>query len=248
MKISKINEEEFFEQMYELIDIEEIIHTDEYINMYDISLEDSDRTFILANGIITHNSARSGLMPILGRQDNGFYELKGKPLNSYDATVKKFTENKELTELLHIIKKEEYEYVIFGTDQDLDGFSIRGLLLGFFHKYLPDLLTNNRIGTLNTPIVVLKKNNKIKHWYYSMNDVDESKYKTHESKYYKGLGTWENKDLQYIIEKDGFEKMVNIFDYNKGASDEIIDDWLSGDKSDKRKEFIAKNEFDLIKL
>ena len=193
-------------------------------------------------------SARTGLMPILGRQEFGFYEMKGKPLNAYDSSVQKFTSNKELSDLFQILNNEDYEYIIFGTDQDLDGFTIRGLLLGFFQRYLPEYIENGRIGVLDTPIIVLSnKNNEIKHWYYSIKDVDENLYKKHSSTYYKGLGTWEKKDLQFIIEKDGVESMIKLFKNTK-ISESIIDDWLNGDKSDKRKEYIEGNEFDLIKL
>ncbi|CAG7579848.1 MAG: putative DNA topoisomerase II [uncultured marine phage] len=194
-------------------------------------------------------SARTGLMPILGRQEFGFYEMKGKPLNAYDSSVQKFTANKELSDLFQIINSEEYEYIIFATDQDLDGFTIRGLLLGFFQRYLPEFISEGKVGVLDTPIIALSKGDKIKHWYYSVNDVDESLYSNHSSTYYKGLGTWERDDLKYIIEQDGVESMIKIFE-STGESESMIDDWLNGDKvkSDKRKEYIEGNEFDLIKL
>jgi len=194
-------------------------------------------------------SARSGLMPILGRQEFGFYEMKGKPLNAYDSTVQKFTANKELSDLFQIVNSEEYEYIVFATDQDLDGFTIRGLLLGFFQRYLPEYIEEGRVGSLDTPIIALEKGGEIKHWYYSMNDIDNDLYRTHSSTYYKGLGTWEEKDLKYIIKQDGVESMIKLFK-NTETSEEIIDDWLNGDskKSDKRKEYIEGNDFDLIKL
>jgi DNA gyrase/topoisomerase IV subunit B len=194
-------------------------------------------------------SARSGLMPIFGREEFGYYEMKGKPLNAYDSSVQKFTANKELSDLYKIIQNEDYEYIVFATDQDLDGFTIRGLLLGFFQRYLPDLLNDGKVGILDTPIIALQKNNVITHWYYSVNDVDEKLYKTHSSTYYKGLGTWERDDLKYIISKDGVESMIKLFEVTD-KSVEIIDDWLNGEKvkSDKRKIYIKANEFDLIKL
>ena len=41
--------------------------------------------------------------------------------------------------------------------------------------------------------------------------------------------------------------MIRLFK-NTGVSETIIDDWLNKGKSDKRKEYIEGNEFDLIKL
>lgn len=192
-------------------------------------------------------SAVSGLLPILGRQEFGYYELKGKPLNAYDSSQQKFTANKELSELYQIINNENYEYVVFATDQDLDGFTIRGLLLGFIYKYLPELLENNRIAMLQTPIVAVSKKDKIVDWYYNLADVDHD-LKGVESEYKKGLGGWTSEELKVVIAKDGFEKMIKIVKYTEEETQNIIDDWLSGDKSDMRKQYIKNNDFDLIKL
>lgn len=194
-------------------------------------------------------SAVSGLLSILGRKDYGYYELKGKPLNAYDASQQKFTANTELSELYQIINNEEYEYIVFATDQDLDGFTIRGLLLGFIYKYIPELLKTGRIGMLQTPIVAVSKKDKIINWYYNLSDVDHEKTKPGTlSEYKKGLGGWTSEELKVVIEKDGIDKMIRMIEYNDETSPNIIDNWLNSDKSDKRKEYIANNDFDLIKL
>jgi len=192
--------------------------------------------------LVEGESALGGLSPVLGRKECGYYTLKGKPLNAYSAPQSKFTQNTELSELYKIIQNEGYQYVIYATDQDLDGYHIRGLLTGFFIKYLPEL--KGKIGMLNTPVIGVKKNNKLVNWFYSLND--EVKLKSGEtSKYFKGLGSWKEADLKYIVEQDGLQKMINLFEWD---NDEIIDDWLSDSKSDKRKEYIQANEFSIAKL
>lgn len=91
------------EMMYELVEIDSA--TEEgYRNCVDISVDSDDRTFLLANGIVSHNSALGGLLPSLGRKEKAYYMLKGKPLNAYSASQKKFIENKELSGLYQIIK------------------------------------------------------------------------------------------------------------------------------------------------
>ena len=91
------------EMMYELVEIDSV--TEEgYRNCVDISVDSDDRTFLLANGIVSHNSALGGLLPSLGRKEKAYYMLKGKPLNAYSASQKKFIENKELSGLYQIIK------------------------------------------------------------------------------------------------------------------------------------------------
>ena len=91
------------EMMYELVEIDSV--TEEgYRNCVDISVDSDDRTFLLANGIVSHNSALGALLPCLGRKEKAYYMLKGKPLNAYSASQKKFIENKELSGLYQIIK------------------------------------------------------------------------------------------------------------------------------------------------
>lgn len=94
--------DKIFEMCYQLEDIEDI-EDGGYVNCYDI-MTDGDHNFLLANGIVSHNSALGGLMPVLGREDVGYYTLKGKPLNAYSQTQKKFTENKELSGLYQVIQ------------------------------------------------------------------------------------------------------------------------------------------------
>ena len=107
------------EMMYELVDIDSA--TDEgYRNCVDISVDSDDRTFLLANGIVSHNSALGGLLPSLGRNEKAYYMLKGKPLNAYSASQKKFIENKELSGLYQIIKNG----VTFEDKADGDFYSI----------------------------------------------------------------------------------------------------------------------------
>lgn len=60
--------------------------------------------------LVEGESALGGLMPVLGRKECGFYCLKGKPLNAYQADQKKFTQNKELSELYQIINHDREYY------------------------------------------------------------------------------------------------------------------------------------------
>lgn len=195
--------------------------------------------------LVEGESALGGLMPVLGRKECGFYILKGKPLNAYSAPQSKFTSNKELSELFKIIQNENYDNIIFGTDQDLDGFHIRGLLTGFFFKYLPEL--KEKIGMLQTPVIAITKKignkEKITNWYYSLHD--EVKLKAGETaSYKKGLGSWDIDELKEVIKKDGLSKMIDMLEFD---DDQIIDEWLGND-SEPRKKHILGNDFSIAKL
>ena len=191
--------------------------------------------------LVEGESALGGLSPVLGRKECGYYTLRGKPLNAYSAQQKKFTENKELSELYKIIQNENYDYVIYATDQDLDGYHIRGLLTGFFVRYLPEL--KGKLGMLQTPVIGVTKKDQLTHWYYNLSD--DVKLKAGEtSNYYKGLGSWDTEDLKEVVKKDGLAKMINILEFD---NDHIIEEWL-GDDSEPRKKYILANDFSIAKL
>ena len=185
-------------------------------------------------------SATGGLIGPVGRKTAGFYELKGKPLNAYSSSTAKFTSNKELSELYSIIQNEGYSNIVIATDADLDGMHIRGLLIGFFHRYLPNI----SVGILNTPVIGIKKNNKLIKWTYDLRETIEPK-KGETSKFYKGLGSWKEKDLLHIIETEGLSKMIDMLEFDDLSK---IEDWLGDKTADTRKEYIQQNDFSIAKL
>lgn len=187
------------------------------------------------------DSAIGGLSPVLGRNGNGFYALKGLPLNAIQATHQKFVKNVELSELFKICKSEGYTEIIFATDADLDGIHIRGLLMGFFHKYVPEF--KGSIGILSTPVKFIKKGKKPIRWTYDINE--ELIPKSGEIfKYVKGLGTWNTPDLKAIIDKDGLSNMIQMINFD---NDELLMSWLDKDP-EPRKDFIQNNTFNIAKL
>ena len=192
--------------------------------------------------LVEGESALGGLAPVLGRKECGYYTLKGKPLNAYSAPQAKFTANKELSELYKIIQNENYDYVIYATDQDLDGYHIRGLLTGFFVKYLPEL--KGKIGMLQTPVIGITKKDKLVGWHYNLSDEVKLKAGEH-SNYYKGLGSWDSDDLKEVVKKDGLSKMINVLEFDDNA-DKIIEEWLGND-SEPRKKYIVANDFSIAK-
>jgi len=189
-------------------------------------------------------SALGGTQPVLGRRNIGYYVLKGKPLNVYNASVTKFKDNKELSELYKIILNEGYKKIVIISDADLDGISINSILFAFFYKYLPEYLKNNKIYRFNTPIAAEIKNKKLQKWVYTFDDIKKL---NGNIKYFKGLGSWSQNQLEEVIKKDGFENMLMQFEFDE-EDIEYIDKWLNEKRSDDRKIAIINNEFDIIKV
>lgn len=247
-----------FELMYELVDIEEIT-IDGYKNMIDISVE-GNQTYLLANGILSHNSASNSISKIIGRQGNGFYAMFGVPPNAYDMDLKDIISSKKMIDLQQILGLQfsktsqdniNFKNIIITTDFDLPGHFIAGQLFGLFFRFGKNLFEEGRIKRLITPLIVVKdgKDNMIK-WFYTFDDYRDFESKNLDKKYkynyQKGLGSWNQSELEHIIEKDGLNNMLEVMTIEDSA--ELIDDWLSDKKADRRKEMLDGYEFNIMNL
>ena len=163
-------------------------------------------TLILTEGDSAKATAMSGLS-VIGRDYYGIFPLKGKILNVRDASPAQLLANEEIKNLKTIIGLKQgedytsidkfnslrYGKVLLLTDQDTDGFHIKGLFINMIHSLWPSLVIHKDfVQTLNTPIVKAFKGKQFK-VFYNLTDY-ENWDKTPESKswtikYYKGLGT-----------------------------------------------------------
>ena len=184
-------------------------------------------TLILTEGDSAKALAIAGLS-VIGRDKYGVFPLKGKMLNVREATAEQKMKNAEINALKKILGLQMYEsgtnkpkeykdtdelrygHVMLFTDQDVDGFHIKGLVINFFHTYWPSLLgISGFIQTLGTPIVKVTKGKQIKSFHtlaeyenWKSNTLD---YKKWYAKYYKGLGTSTSKEA-----KEYFKNMTRI--------------------------------------
>ncbi len=86
------------------------------------------------------------------------FSLRGKPLNCFGLTKKVVYENEEFNLLQHALNIEEgyeglrYNNIVVATDADVDGMHIRLLLMTFFLQFFPDLVKNQHVYILETPL------------------------------------------------------------------------------------------------
>jgi len=108
--------------------------------------------------IVEGDSAAGSLTACRDVQTQAVFALKGKPLNTFGLTKKVIYENEEFHLLQSALNIEDgidglrYNRVIIATDADVDGMHIRLLLLSFFIKFFPELITNGHIAVLETPL------------------------------------------------------------------------------------------------
>jgi DNA topoisomerase-2 len=202
------------------------------------------------------DSAKAGIISGLSSDDRnsiGVYPMKGKILNVRGESVKKISENKEISEIKKILgletgkkytsieevyKNLRYGRVLFMTDQDLDGSHIKGLGINLFQSEWPSLSEiPGFIGFMNTPILKAKKGSVELNFY---NDgeyeawKDENDTKGWKVKYYKGLGTSTGKEFKEYFEN---KKMVGFHHSGKDSGD-AIDMVFNKKRADDRKDWL----------
>ena len=91
----------------------------------------------------------------------------------------------------------------------------------------------------------------IKEMFFTLDEYNDwlKKNKTTNLKahYYKGLGSWEKKDLQDLVKRFGIDKFIQTLEYDENSV-KLIDDWLNKKKADVRKEYLKENEFSIFSI
>ena len=220
------------------------------------SMADSAKcTLILTEGDSAKSMAISGLESRM-RDYYGVFPLKGKLLNTRDVTAKKLSDNAEIQAIVRILGLQfgkkyihgvaglRYGKIMVMTDQDDDGFHIKGLLINFIHSFWPELLkVNGFVTAMLTPIVKARRGRETLEFY---NTADYATWKEQTNggtgynvKYYKGLGT------STSVEAKEYFKKMQVLDYRISCDEDdqaIIKAFgPSKDYSDSRKEWIRNS-------
>ena len=107
------------------------------------------------------------------------FSLRGKPLNSYGLQRKIVYENEEFALLQAALGIEDgiddlrFNRVVISTDADVDGMHIRLLLLTFFLQFFPELIREEHLFILQTPLFRVR-NKKETHYCYSEEEREEA--------------------------------------------------------------------------
>lgn len=202
---------------------------------------------------------------VIGSEYFGVFPLKGKLINTRKNTRSKVLKNTEIRNIMQIIGLElgveyteenistlRYGSIIILTDQDYDGFHIKGLIINFIGTFWPSLLKiKGFIKCFETPIVrAWKKQNDRKDVikFYNVNDFEKwldatEKKSEWEIKYFKGLGT-SDPDTDAVEDFESFnDTILSYYDAEKDAfvPEKCVDrlDLAFGkEHADERKEWI----------
>ena len=206
-------------------------------------------SLFICEGDSAANSAMNGLS-IVGRDLYGIYPIRGRVLNVRDVAPSKIIKNKEIADIIKIIglvpgkkytdlSELRYGKVVFFTDADHFGISIKGLLLNLFHKMWPELLELGFCFEFITPIIKAKKGKNEKDYYdldKYLKEKETGKLDGYKIKYFKGLGTIQKNDMQQMFKN--IDKHLVEFIYEHKRDNDKIDLVFNKKRSSERKDWM----------
>ncbi len=174
------------------------------------------------------------------------FSLRGKPLNCFGMSKKIVYENEELNLLQHALNIEEgldglrFNRIVIATDADVDGMHIRLLIMTFFLQFFPDLVKNNHIYILETPLFRVR-NKQETIYCYSESEKQKAVKKLGnkpEITRFKGLGEISPDEFGKFI---GEEMRLQPVIIDHGDHIHNLLEYYMGKNTQERQEFIIKN-------
>ncbi|MBN8835025.1 MAG: DNA topoisomerase IV [Niastella sp. SCN 39-18] len=182
------------------------------------------------------------------------FSLRGKPLNCFGLTKKIVYENEEFNLLQHALNIEDgydglrYNNIVIATDADVDGMHIRLLIMTFFLQFFPDLVKNQHVYILETPLFRVRNKQETIYCYSETEKqtaIDKLSGKPEITRF-KGLGEISPEEFAGFI-GNNMRKMPVILE--QGDHVQQLLEYYMGKNTPNRQDFIIDNlkvELDLV--
>jgi topoisomerase-4 subunit B len=204
---------------------------------------------------ITEGDSASGSITKSRNVDTqAVFSLRGKPLNCFGLTKKVVYENEEFNLLQHALNIEEgldslrYKNIVIATDADVDGMHIRLLLMTFFLQFFPDLVKQQHVFILETPLFRVRNKQQTIYCYDEQEKQAAIKKLGNKPEItrFKGLGEISPEEFGKFI---GDDMRVQPVIVEQGDHIQQLLEYFMGKNTMERQEFIINNlkiEVDLV--
>ena len=207
-------------------------------NHYDKSKNKHEDTQIF---ITEGQSAAGSLVSCRDANTQAIFTLKGKPLNVCDLNRDALYKNVEIYNLMKALQIEDtieklrYNQVILATDADVDGLHIRNLMITFFIRFFEQLVKDNHLKILETPLFRVRNKKQTIYCYTEeeRKTAIETLGSSAEITRFKGLGEISPGEFKEFISKDGI-RLTPITIKNDRSTSDIINFYMGKNTSDRR--------------
>jgi DNA gyrase subunit B len=217
----------------------------------------ADAELFLVEGDSAGGSAKQGR----NRQNQAVLPLRGKILNVEKAPLHKILNNNEIKTIVTAVgtgigdddfdlARLRYGRIIIMTDADVDGAHIRTLLLTFFYRYMPSLISMGHIFIAQPPLFGVR-HGKTHRYAYSEKELDAVLKTLGDDKpviqRYKGLGEMNPEQLWATTMNPDSRTLLKVRMEDAVEASRTFS-ILMGDEVEPRRDFIQRHAAEVRNL